>query len=113
MRAPALSKNKIFFGTDDAFSRSVEIVVTPVIFSAIGWLIDRWLETGPWVALGFGLVAFLGKLTAEWYRYTSRMSRIEDEMMTSRPANVRGLDRQEEIDDHLPTGITLGERSER
>jgi F0F1-type ATP synthase assembly protein I len=50
MRAPSLSKNKIFFGTDDAFSRSVEIVVTPVIFAAIGWLIDRWLETGPWVA---------------------------------------------------------------
>ena len=111
MRASALSKNKIFFGTDDAFSRSVEIVVTPVIFAAIGWLIDRWLETGPWVALAFGLVAFLGKLTAEWYRYTNRMSGIEDEMTTSRPTNVRGLDRPEEIDDPLPTGVTLEERS--
>lgn len=112
MRAPALSKNNRFFGTDDAFSRSVEIVVTPVVFAAAGWLFDVWLGTGPWIALAFGLVAFIGKLTAEWYRYSNRMSGIEDDMTMSRPTNVRGLDKIEEIDDHLPTGVTLEEHSE-
>ena len=57
MRASALYKNKIFFGTDDAFSRSVEIVVTPAIFAGLGWLFDRWLGTSPWMAASFGAVA--------------------------------------------------------
>ena len=109
MRAPELSKNKFFFGTDDAFSRSVEIVVTPLAFSGIGWLLDRWIGTGPWFALAFGATAFLGKLTAEWYRYTGRMRGIETEMSSARPQNLRGLDQREEIDDRLPTGVTLQE----
>ena len=111
MRASALYKNKIFFGTDDAFSRSVEIVVTPAIFAGLGWLFDRWLGTRPWMAASFGAVAFLVKVAAEWYRYAGRMAGIEEEMASSRPTNSRGLDHPEEVDDHLPTGVTLEERA--
>ena len=46
MRPSALYKNKMFFGTDDAFSRSVEIVVTPAIFAAIGWVTPLWAALG-------------------------------------------------------------------
>ena len=112
MRAPALSKNQRQVGTDDAFSRSVEIVVTPAIFAAGGWLLDRWLSTGPWIAVALGSVAFLGKIAAEWYRYTGRMGGIEQEMAANRPTNSRGLHLPEEIDDRLPTGVTLDERPE-
>ena len=113
MRASALYKNKIFFGTDDAFSRSVEIVVTPTIFAGLGWLFDTWLGTSPWIAVSFGGVAFLGKIAAEWYRYVSRMSGFEEEMKAERPNNQRGLDLAEEVDDRLPTGVTLEERGDR
>ena len=112
MRPSALYKNKMFFGTDDAFSRSVEIVVTPAIFAAIGWVFDRWLGTSPWIAVSFGALAFLGKIAAEWYRYVGRMSGIEEEMTADRPTNQRGLDRVQEIDDRLPAGVTLEERSD-
>jgi len=111
MRAPAFSKNQQQFGNDDAFSRSVEIVVTPLIFAGGGWMLDRWLNTGPWMAAAFGTVAFLVKIAAEWYRYTGRMTGIEEEMASSRPTNSRGLDHMEEVDDHLPTGVTLEERA--
>ena len=107
MRAPALSKNSRQFGTDDAFSRSVEIVVTPVIFAGGGWLLDRWLDTGPWIAVALGSVAFLGKITAEWYRYNGRMGGIELEMVADRPTNSRGLDVPHEIDVRLPAGVNL------
>ena len=113
MRAPALSKNQRQFDTDDAFSRSVEIVVTPALFAGGGWLLDRWLSTGPWIAVALGSVAFLGKISAEWYRYTGRMGGIEKEMVAYRPTNSRGLDRPEEVDDRLPTGVTLDERTEQ
>ena len=113
MRASALYKNKIFFGTDDAFSGSVEIGVTPAIFARLAWLFDRWLGTSPWMAASFGAVAFLVKIAAEWYRYAGRMSGFEEEMTAARPNNQRGLDRVEEVDDRLPTGVTLEERGER
>ena len=110
MRGSALSKNQRQFGTDDAFSRSVEIVVTPAIFAGGGWLFDRWLNTGPWIAVALGALAFLVKITVEWYRYTGHMGGIELEMASNRAHNRRGLDLPQEIDDRLPTGVTLDER---
>ena len=40
------------------------------------------------------------------------MSGIEEEMTADRPTNQRGLDRVQEIDDRLPAGVTLEERSD-
>lgn len=113
MRAPAFSKNQRHIGTDDAFSRSVEIVVTPVIFAGGGWLFDRWLNTGPWIAVALGSVAFLTKIIVEWYRYTGSMGGIELEMAANRAHNRRGLDLPQEIDDRLPTGVTLDKRADQ
>ena len=113
MRARALPKNQRQFGTDDAFSRSVEIVVTPAIFAGGGWLFDRWLNTGPWIAVALGSLAFLGKITAEWYRYTGRIGGIELEMVANRVSNSRGLDLPQEIDDRLPPGVTLDAQADQ
>ena len=63
-------------------------------------------------SFSFGALAFIGKIAAEWYRYVGRMSGLEEEMTADRPTNQRGLDRVQEIDDRLPTGVTLEERSE-
>ena len=41
------------------------------------------------------------------------MGGIEKEMVADRPTNSRGLDRPEEVDDRLPTGVTLDERTEQ
>ena len=53
----------------------------------------------------------LSEGSTEWYRYAGRMAGIEEEMASSRPTNSRGLDHPEEVDDHLPTGVTLEERA--
>ena len=36
---------------------SVELVAAVAVGVAVGWLIDTWLETGPWALIGF---VFLG-----------------------------------------------------
>ena len=74
---------------------------------------DGVINIGLILALAFGATAFLGKLTAEWYRYTGRMRGIETEMSSARPQNLRGLDQREEIDDRLPTGVTLEESGDK
>ncbi len=96
-------------GSEDGLAKAIEIVVTPAIFAAAGFGLDRWWGTGPWLALGFGMTAFMVKLIVEWYRYVERMQMHEQEMAASRPAERRSIDRDTDLDEpaSLPTGVSL------
>ena len=96
-------------GSEDGLAKAVEIVVTPVIFAAAGFGLDRWWGTGPWLALSLGMVAFIVKLLVEWYRYAERMQVHEQELASSRPSERRGIDRDSDLDEpeSLPTGVSL------
>lgn len=96
-------------GSEDGLAKAIEIVVTPVLFAVAGFGLDRWLDTGPWLAISFGMVAFVVKLLTEWYRYAERMRAHEAELASARPAQSRGLDRAAEIDEptSLPAGVVL------
>ena len=95
--------------SEDGLAKAVEIVLTPAIFAAVGFGLDRWLGTGPWLALSFGMVSFVLKLLVEWYRYAERMSKIESDFAAQRPTARRGIDRSTSIDEpaSLPTGVSL------
>ena len=96
-------------GSEDGLAKAIEIVVTPAIFAAAGFGLDRWWGTGPWLALSFGVVAFVVKLLVEWYRYAERMQVHEQEMASSRPSERRGIHRDTDLDEpaSLPTGVSL------
>ena len=96
-------------GIDDGLAKAVEIVVTPVVFAAAGFGLDRWWGTSPWLALSLGMTAFIAKLLVEWYRYAERMEVHEQEMASNRPAERRGIDRDSDLDrpSSLPTGVSL------
>lgn len=96
-------------GSEDGLAKAVEIVLTPAIFAAVGFGLDRWLGTAPWLALSFGMAAFVLKLLVEWYRYAERMSKIESDFAAQRPTARRGIDRSASIDEpaSLPTGVSL------
>jgi len=47
-------KRAINQGFGDAMARAVELVVTPMIFGFLGFLLDRWLGTEPFFMLGLG-----------------------------------------------------------
>ncbi|WP_423920075.1 AtpZ/AtpI family protein [Candidatus Poriferisodalis sp.] len=96
-------------GSEDGLAKAIEIVVTPAIFAAAGFGLDRWWDTGPWLALSFGVVAFIVKLLVEWYRYAERMQLHEEELASNRPSKQRGIDRATGFDEptSLPTGVSL------
>lgn len=96
-------------GSEDGLAKAIEIVVTPAIFALVGLGLDRWIGTGPWLAISFGLVAFVLKLLVEWYRYAERMRSHEEELASSRPSQRRGLDRTAEDSSpvSLPAGVLL------
>ena len=61
----------------DGFTRAVELAVTPVVFGAMGYGLDRWLGTRPIFMMVFFLVAIIGMLLRTWYGYVHRMQQLE------------------------------------
>jgi ATP synthase protein I len=56
-----------------AYAAAISLFVSVAVFSGLGWIIDRWLDTAPWFLVG-GLVlgAIAGftqfiRLTAKTY----------------------------------------------
>ncbi|MGV3760812.1 MAG: AtpZ/AtpI family protein [Actinomycetota bacterium] len=47
-------------GYSDGNARGLEIALTPLVFGGIGWLLDGWLGTDPWLAVGFGTFGAVG-----------------------------------------------------
>lgn len=96
-------------GSEDGLAKAFEIVMTPAIFAAAGFGLDRWWGTGPWLALSFGMTAFVVKLLVEWYRYAERMQIHEQELAASRPSDRRGIHRDSDLDipASLPVGVSL------
>lgn len=96
-------------GSEDGLAKAIEIVVTPAIFAAAGFGLDRWWGTGPWLALSLGMTAFVVKILVEWQRYAERMQVHEQELASSRPSQQRGIHRDTDLDEpaSLPTGVSL------
>ena len=65
-------------GFSDALAMSVEFVATPLLFALAGYGLDRWLGTGPALAIAFGLFGLLGTVLRTYYWYLASMKREEE-----------------------------------
>lgn len=54
------AKQQLNRGYSDGMARGMEIVLTPLMFGAMGWLLDAWLGTGPVLALLLGTFGVIG-----------------------------------------------------
>ena len=88
------SRQAINRGFSDALGRGIDLALTPVVFGGIGWLLDRWLGTGPWLAIILGTVGILGTAVKIKLGYDKQMSTFDDTPATRRrqvqPTPVRG-----------------------
>ena len=48
-------RRAINHGFSNAMAHAVELALTPAIFGFVGYLLDGWLGTGPFLMLGLGL----------------------------------------------------------
>jgi F0F1-type ATP synthase assembly protein I len=65
-------------GFGNAMAQAVEIVVTPLVFGLLGWLIDRALGTAPAFMLALGAFAIAGMAVRFYYQYRDAMAREEE-----------------------------------
>lgn len=71
------AKRQLSRGYGDAMTRAFEIVLTPLIFGGLGWLLDRALGTSPGFMLGLGAFAVVGTFVKMWIVYDQDMQREE------------------------------------
>lgn len=64
-------------GMDHASIMGMELVAAILTWAGIGWLLDRWLGTTPWLLVVGGLVGNAAGLYLIWLR-SARMQQEED-----------------------------------
>jgi F0F1-type ATP synthase assembly protein I len=81
------TKRELHNGFGNALTTAVELSVTPTLMALIGWQLDHWLGTGPFLFL-FLFVFTLGYVSwREFTRYQAVMVRQEERLL--RPKHDR------------------------
>ena len=71
------AKQQLNRGYNDGLARGMEIVLSPLLLGALGWLLDGWLGTDPFLAIGFGLFGAAGIFVKLKLRYDQQMADVE------------------------------------
>lgn len=71
------TKQQLNRGYNDGLARGMEIVLTPLLFGALGWLLDRWLGTDPFLAIALGAFGFAGIFAKLKLGYDRKMAEVE------------------------------------
>jgi F0F1-type ATP synthase assembly protein I len=72
-------------GFGDALALGVEMVMTPLLFALFGWWLDGRFGTGPFLAIGFGLLGLVGEAAHVYYTYRARIAHEEEGKPWTRP----------------------------
>ncbi len=70
--------------TDDTANRGIDSALVVAVLAGLGFLLDGWLGTTPWLTIALTLVAAVGVFAALKYRYEASMARLESERLGDR-----------------------------
>lgn len=62
---------------DDTLGQGMDIALTLALFFGIGFALDRWLSTTPWLMITLSVLAAVGFFAKFKYRYDERMEEHE------------------------------------
>jgi hypothetical protein len=71
------ARRDLFQGFGNALGRAVELVVTPLIFAAVGLLLDHLLGWTPALTIFFGIWGLAGAFLRNYYAYARAMDEAE------------------------------------
>lgn len=77
-------------GFSDAMSHSFELALTPAVFGALGWLIDRVAGTSPLFTVVLAVFGVVGTVAKFWIDYDRRMKQLESEGIWNRQSAAAG-----------------------
>lgn len=59
--------------------RGADFALVVLVFLGIGALVDRWLGTWPWFAIGAVIFSVVGQFVKMYYEYSATMDRLQQE----------------------------------
>jgi hypothetical protein len=71
------AKQQLNRGYSDGLARGMEVVLTPLLLGALGWLLDGRLGTSPILAVVFGCVGAAGIFVKLKLGYDKQMEQVE------------------------------------
>ena len=74
---PRDDRREMWHQLDSGWTMSIELITATFVWGGIGWLVDRWLGSGPWVMVGGFLVGFATGMYLIYLR-AQEQGRIED-----------------------------------
>lgn len=86
------AKQQLNRGYSDGLARGVELVLAMLTMGALGWLLDRWLGTDPFLAIGLGAFGVGGAFAKLWAGYDRDMVAAEAGKPWTRGAAGDGRD---------------------
>lgn len=75
--SPSNDKRALNQAFGDEMTRGLELVLTPLLFGGVGYLVDRAAGTSPWCTVAFGVFALVGMVVKMWFGYDAEMRAIE------------------------------------
>lgn len=85
-------------GFGDGMSRAFELVVTPLVFAGIGFLVDLIAGTSPGFTIAFAVFGVIGTFVRMWYGYDNEMRSHEASGAWVRPEDRLKTPLQDEND---------------
>lgn len=86
------AKQQLNRGYSDGMARGIELVVTPLVFGGIGWLLDGWFGTAPVLAVGLGLFGAVGVFVKMKLGYDQQMAAAEAGKPWNRSPAITGAE---------------------
>jgi len=65
-------------------SNGMELAGVVLVFFFVGFGLDKWLGTAPWLTLGLTLFGIVGTFLRTYYAYSADMARLEAQRKQSR-----------------------------
>ena len=70
-------RRDLYNGFGNGLTRAFELAVMPVVFAIPGWFLDRWLGTGPFLAIATGAFGLAGIVAKTVLEYSARMDQLQ------------------------------------
>lgn len=90
-----LSKNPLLpkkhVRNDDSLGLGIEVAFVVGLFFAIGFVLDRWLGTTPWLMVTMSCLGAVGLFVTYRYRYEARMAAHEADLAAARARGQRAV----------------------
>jgi F0F1-type ATP synthase assembly protein I len=82
-----LLKTNVRVNPRDSLGQGIDAVMTIVVFFGIGFLLDRWLGTTPWLSLVFVVLGAIGVFYRLKAAYLAKMDAPADQQSASTPSS--------------------------